>query len=220
LSKLLDSQELKDQQLTYILSFMDTVLVNAFLLGDSYKETFAFFSLRTLQLTIKHGLSALYAPTAVISWGTFHAAMGDFDTAYEAEKVALEIVDKLQARGIQGRAILISYGTIHFWRMKLDERSCHTILLGYHLAMSYGDVFFAQLGLVGWIVSKTYFNEPFFEFHSRVRALVSELNEEHANRALMLILPSWQFVSTTIPIFLNLNIYYLTFLEASKPLRR
>jgi predicted ATPase len=99
---------------------MDSILVNSFLLGDSFKDIFAYFSLRTLQLTLKHGLSALYAPMAVISWGSFHAAMGTFDKALEAEQVAIQIIKKLNAQCIKGRAILTSHATIHFWRHMLN----------------------------------------------------------------------------------------------------
>jgi hypothetical protein len=63
--------------------------------------------------------------------------------------------------------------------------------------MLHGDVLFAKFGLVGWVVAKTYSDEPLSVINHRIRPLVDEMKEEKANRALIMILPDWQFVSKT-----------------------
>jgi hypothetical protein len=195
LASLIDLPELCDQKRIYILSFMDTVLENSFLLGDSFKEVFAFFALRTFQLIMKYGLSSRHTPMAVLNWGTFQAAMGAFDKALEANQVALAIIEKFKNEAIRGRAMLTAYGTILFWRKKLDKDCAIEIMKGYHLAMAFGDTFFGQFGIVGWIVAKIYLDDPLSDVHPRMRALVADMKDDNANRALILILPNWQFVS-------------------------
>jgi predicted ATPase len=195
LEKILDLPELTDHNLILILSFMDIITTNAFLLGDSFKDICGFFTFRSFRLMIKHGLSARFAPSALLSWGALHAVMGDFQIAQEARRIALIIVDRFKVDAIRGRAIIVSWSAIDCWRCKIDNTCCQEILFAYNLAMSSGDVFFAQFGVVVWIMLKTYLDDSLSDIHPRIRILVGDLRSENAKRALMLILPNWQFVS-------------------------
>jgi predicted ATPase len=195
LEKLLNLPELTDPKVSFILSVMDIITTNTFLLGDSFKDICGLFTFRSFRLMMQHGLSARYAPTALLSWGALHAIMGDFQTAQEARRIALIIVEKLKADMIRGRAIIVSWSAIDFWTSKIDNTCCQEILHAYHLALASGDVFFAQFGIVIWIMIKTYLDNPLSDIHPRIRILVGELRMEKAKHALMLILPNWQFVS-------------------------
>jgi predicted ATPase len=195
-SCLLNLPELTDEDIINTFLFMDTVLVSAFLLGDEYKEMFAYFSLRMLRLTIKHGLSPIYTPLAILSWGTIAAGNGDLRTAIECEKVAFAIIERYQSDSIRGRAMIGTFGTIHFWKNKLDDDACQQILFAYHLAMSFGDIFFAKFGILEWIAARTYLDHSLEETNQLMRIFVGDLREDGAKQALILILPKWQFVST------------------------
>jgi predicted ATPase len=197
IERILDKPELTDQRMINVLSVMTSVRFNTFLLGDSYKEIFVFMVLRTFRITIKCGLSPLHAPFALIAWGTLHAAMGDYNTAIRCSQIAFSIIDKLNSESIRGRASLISYGTLYFWRHRLDEGISDKILLAYHHAMSNGDIFFAKFGVVAWIVIKTYWDDPISAIHEHARIIVREMREDNAKQALLLTLPTWQYVSNS-----------------------
>jgi predicted ATPase len=186
---------LTDRKVIYMLSIMDAITTNAFVLGDSFKQVCAFFIFRMLRMTMKYGLSAMYAPTAILSWGTGLALMGIVDKALEAKQVAFMVIEMFNAEAIKGQAIIIACSSIDVWRNRPDNESCKEILFAYHLARTAGDVFFAQFGIVIWIIFKTYLNDPLYELHPRIRAFVQELRLENARRALILIQPNWQFVS-------------------------
>jgi predicted ATPase len=195
LTHFLTLQELTDQKIIYMLSIMDAIVINSFVLGDSFKDVCAFFIFRMFRMTLRYGVSAMYAPTAILSWGASHSFMGDVDRALEAKQVAFMVIEKFKAEAIKGQAILIACTSIGIWRDRLDNDSCQEVLFAYHLARAAGDIFFAQFGIVIWIMFKTYLNDPLFELHPRIRAFVGELKAENAKRALILIQPNWQFVS-------------------------
>jgi predicted ATPase len=200
LARLVDLPVSQDDTLKYILSFMDNIIANSFMLGDSFKEIFLFFSLATFRLTLKFGLCDPFAPLAVLFWGAFHSVMGDYDTAWEARQVAFTIIEKLQADGVRGRAMFAAWMMIDFWKVKLEKECCRTMMFAYQHAMAFGDIFFAQMGIVTWVMSRTYVDLPLTDIQPRMRKWVRELKEGKANRALIFIRPSWQFVS-----FIDLN---------------
>ena len=189
--------ELTDHKIIYMLSIMDAIVTNSFVLGDSFKDVCAFFIFRMFRITLRYGLSAMYAPSVILSWGTSHAFMGVVQTALEAKTVAFMVIEKFKAETIKGQAILVASSSIDIWRERIDNERCQEILFAYHLARASGDIFFAQFGIVIWISFKTYLNDPLLELHSRIRAFVGELKIENAKRALILIQPNWQFVSFT-----------------------
>jgi predicted ATPase len=211
IAQLVDLPELKDKKMIFILSIMDDVISNSFLLGDKFKEIFAYFSIVTFRFIMKHGLSSLYAPMAILSWGSLLAVMGDYNNAWEARLVAFAIIEKFKADDIRGRAMFVAWGMIDFWRIKLEKDIFQDFWFAYHLAMASGDIHFAQIGIVGWIMIKTYYSDSLYTVHHRTRELVLEMNEVDAKRALILLLPNWQFVSLHL-LFIDIscNHFYLT----------
>jgi hypothetical protein len=86
---------------------------------------------------------------------------------------------------------------IDFWKVKLENECCQTMMFAYHHAMASGDIFFAQMGIVTWVMSRTYIDLPLTDIQPRMRKWVRGLKEVKTNRALIFIQTSRQFVSFT-----------------------
>jgi predicted ATPase len=195
LQDLLHLPEMTDQKMLVALKLMNAVAVNAFTLGNSFKETFAAICLRMFRLTLKYGLSALYSSTVFALWGSVHAVLGQFDTSIKAEQLSFDVVDKFNAESIRGSTVIINYIFNHLWRNKLDYGARDEFLHAYHLAMSFGDISRAHQGFNGWVFCGIFLDEPLMEIHARTRSVVAEMREYDSKTSLMLLLPNWQVVS-------------------------
>jgi len=195
LQELLHLPEMTDQNILFALKLMDAVAEIAFVLGDSFKDTYATICLRMFRLTLKYGLSALYSPLVFMSWGSVHAVLGQFDISIKAEQLSFDVVDKFKAESIRGGTVILNYHMNHLWRNKLDYGVRQEFLHAYHLAMSFGDINRGPLGFIAWVFTGFYLDEPLTEIHARVRSVVAELREHDSKSCLMFLLPNWQVVS-------------------------
>jgi predicted ATPase len=202
LKDLLSFPEIKDENTLLSLAIMNAVALNAFIIGDAYKATYAAICLRMFHLTLTRGISRIHSPMAIVAWGSLNAVMGRFDLSLEAERLAFQIIDKYNMDSIRGTTVIISYGANHFWRNKLDSNVRQEFLHAYQLAMNYGDINIAQYGFLNWVVSAIYLDDQLADLHMRTREVVSEMRELDAKCGLMFLLPIWQGVSgnTTIII--------------------
>jgi hypothetical protein len=135
-----------------------------------------------------------------------NASLGRFDVSQECEKLAFSIIDKYGMESIRGANTIISYSLNHFWRGKLDSESCAAFLNGFHLAMRYGSINIAQQGVFAWLGTSLYLDDQLIDIHVKTRSFVNEMREFNALNGLMLILPSWQAVSSHPCIFPLLTI--------------
>jgi predicted ATPase len=215
LRELITLPEINDEKLLFSFSILNSVGLNAYLLGDAYRETYATICVRMFRLTLKYGISKLHSPLAIMSWGTLNVFFGRFDDALDAEKLAIDLIDKFGIDSVRGTVISVSYGSSHFWREKLDSESRHELLLGYQMALSYGDIHLAQYGVVGWVVAAIYIDDKINDIHPKTRSVVSEMQELDCRSGLMFLLPNWQVVSTylTAKYVRLLNTIILTILS-------
>ena len=172
---LISLPEINDEKLLYTFSILNAVALNAFLLGDAYKEAYASICVRMFRLTLKNGISKMHSPLAITAWGTLNVFLGRFDDAMDAERLSLDLVDKFGVDSVRGTVISVCYGSSHFWREKLDSESRHELLRGYQMALSYGDIHMAQFGVVGWVVAAIYLDDKLSEVHPKTRAVVNEM---------------------------------------------
>jgi hypothetical protein len=193
------------------MKLMNIISINAFVLGDSYRDTFAAISLRMVRMSLKDGLSPLFSPIAFASWGALHAALGYFDVAVKAEKLSMGMVDKFDGASVRGRTVIMNYSLCHLTRNPLDHAVGHEFLQAYHLSMSFGDISFGYYGFAGWLYTSIYLDMPLEEIHSLARAVVSEGREYESSTLLIFILPLWQVVS--IFRFCVLKSYGIHFLD-------
>jgi predicted ATPase len=200
LQDLLSLKEIKDENVLLSLSIMNTIAVNAFILGDSFKATYAVICLRMFRITLKHGISKMHSPMAIVAWGSLNAVMGRFDVALESEKLAFNVIDKYNVDSIRGTTIISSYSVNHFWRENLDSDSRHEFFHAYQIAMSFGHVNIAQYGFVGWVVAAMYLNDRLSDVHLKTRSVVGEMREFDSKSGLMFLLPTWQAVSCVLPM--------------------
>jgi predicted ATPase len=195
LQDLLHLPEMTDQKILFALKLMDAVAVNAFILGDSFKETYVAICLRMFRLTLKYGLSALYSPIVFALLGSVHSVLGQFDTSIKAEQLSFDVVDKFKAESIRGSTVIGNYMMNHLWRNKLDHGVRDEFLQAYHLAMSFGYISRAHQGFNCWVLSGIFLDDPLMEIHARTRSVVAEMREYDSKISLMMILTMWQVVS-------------------------
>jgi predicted ATPase len=203
LDDLLYLPELTDQWAITALRLMNCVIMKAFLLGDRFKEIFAVLCLRMFRITIRYGVSGMHAPISFLAWGSIHAVFGMFDVGIHSEQLAFSIIDKMKAEAIRGQTMIMSYSVTHLWRHQLDQACRQDLINAYHQAMSYGDIFRAQFGMVGWVLLGTYLDSNLMEIHNRMRTAVAEMREYDAKCSLIFLLPTWQSVSKSLIISLN-----------------
>jgi predicted ATPase len=199
LEDLLSLHEVTDETALLSLSIMNIVAINAFVLNDVYKETFAAICLRMFRFTLKYGISKMYTPITFAFWGSIHAALGDFDASIESERLAISLIEKYDLNSIRGTTNIINLGFNHFWREKLDSVARNELLLSYKLAMSYGYISFAQLGFNAWVCTGLYLDDQLSDLHQVVRIVVNEMREFDSKSGLAFLLPLWQVVSFFIP---------------------
>jgi predicted ATPase len=174
---------------------MNAIALNAFLLGEAYKEIYAVVCLRMFRYTVKYGISKMHSPIAIVAWGSLNAVMGQFDVALESERLAFCLVDKYNLDSIRGTTIIGSYQFNHFWRTRLDSASRHEFLHVYQHAMSYGHIKIAQYGFYSWIVGAMYLDDLLTDINHKTRFVVSEMRALDSKSFFIFLLPSWQVVS-------------------------
>jgi predicted ATPase len=197
LQNLLSYPEIKDENILLSMSIMNLVAINAFVLADIYKDTYATVCLRMLRLTLKHGVS-IHSPMAVVFWGSLNTILGRYDVSLECEELALSIVEKHDMDSVRGVTTIISYGVNHFWRKKFDSESRNEFLQAYQSALRYGNTNIAHYGFVGWLSAAFYLDDYLSDVHRLTRSYVSEMREYDSQSGLMFILPIWQGVGLTI----------------------
>jgi predicted ATPase len=195
---ILNLPEMTDQNMLNALKLMNTIMINSFVLGDSYKEMYAAVSVRMVRLTLKYGMSALYSPVAFVGWGAVMAVLGQFERSLWAERVSLGIIDKYKAESVRGRTLVLNYSLSHLWRNPLKENVQHEFLRAYHLSMSFGDISFAYHSFVSWLCAGLYRDTPINKMHKLARSVVAEGREYESSTLLMFVLPTWQMVSAAL----------------------
>jgi predicted ATPase len=198
LQDLIALPEVTDELILLSLSIMNQVAINAFILGDVYKEIYVAVCLRMFRFTLIHGLSKLHSPLAFVVWGSLNAIFGQFDNSLEAETLAFNIIDKYKLESIRGTIIITSYGFNHFWREKLDSSARHEFLNAYRITMSYGQISVAHMGIIAWVVTALYLDDPISKIHPQLMNFINEMREYDSRIALMFLLPLWQVVSVSM----------------------
>ncbi|KAI2506904.1 PhoQ sensor [Fragilaria crotonensis] len=190
--------EMADETVILAFSLMNAIALKCCLVGDPFQATFVAIILRMIRLTLKFGVSPVHSPTAFAYWGAIHSVLGKFDDALQAEQLAFDVVNKFEAESVRASALIDSYCMNHFWRNALDSSARCDFLNAYYTALSYGHVFTAQTGFVGWISAGLYVDDSLVELNSTTRRVVQEIREFQTNGCLKPILPVWQ-------VFLNMS---------------
>ena len=198
LQDLLSLPEIKDEKILLSLSIMNQIAVNAFILGDAYKEMYVAICLRMFRFTLIHGISKLHSPLAFVVWGSLNAILGQFSISLEAERLAFKIIEKYDLESIRGSIIIFSYGFNHFWREKLDSDARQEFLYAYRITMSHGQINVAQFGFLAWVVTALYLDDRISEVHPQVRYVINEMREYDSKSSLIFLLPLWQVVSVNV----------------------
>jgi histidine kinase len=181
--------KIEDENILLSLSIMNQIVVNAFILGDVYKEMYVAICLRMFRFTLSHGISKLHSPLAFVVWGSLNAILGNLNISLEAERLAFHIIDKYNLESIRGATIITSYGFNHFWREKLDSDARNEFLYAYRITMSNGQINVAQLRFLAWVVTALYLEDTISDVHPKVRNVLGEMQEYDSKISLIFLLP-------------------------------
>ena len=196
LSVLLDLPEMTDETSILALSFMNTIVVNCYIVGRALKLTYAAVCIRMFQLTLKFGVSPFHSPSAFFAWGSLQSVLGNFDASLQAEHLAFAVVNKYAVESERSSMVILNYGMNHFWRNAVDSITRNEILCACQTAFRYGHVFVSHIGYTAWVGALLYLDDSLAEANANARRAVVEMREFRSNSALAFLLPVWQIVST------------------------
>jgi len=98
---------------------------------------------RLVRLSLKYGNSE-YAPFGYISYGfAISVFMGQINQGYDFGKMALELVDKLNAQIVKTKVLVIFYGFLSYWKESL-RASIAPLKKAYFIGRQSGDLLYAS----------------------------------------------------------------------------
>ncbi|HSR33689.1 MAG TPA: ATP-binding protein [Anaerolineae bacterium] len=110
----------------------------------AYPELLALLVLKSVSLSVKHGNASesafAYAGYGLILCGV----VGDFDGGYRFGQVALRVLEKLNARELRARTIMVVYDLIAHWKEHIRE-TLGPLQEAYQSGLETGDLQFAAL---------------------------------------------------------------------------
>lgn len=95
---------------------------------------------RQAVLSIKHGNTAISAYTYA-SYGMLLCSVGDITNGYEFGRLALNLLQQLNAKGIHARTSFMFYAFVHHWKSPISE-TIQPLLHAYHVGLETGDLEF------------------------------------------------------------------------------
>ncbi|MBN1365669.1 MAG: diguanylate cyclase [Syntrophaceae bacterium] len=101
--------------------------------------------IKALRLSLKYGLAPEHA-FAFTAYGIVRATIFDFDGAIESGKMGLKLIDKLNAKAYECRAIFVYNALVRHWKFPTKD-SIEPFMEGYKIGMETGDLGFATFNL-------------------------------------------------------------------------
>ena len=100
---------------------------------------------RCIRLSLQHGLS-VYAPFSFMGYATIQLFFGHTRKGYAYGRMALRLVDQLEANEVRAKVMVIFYGFISFWHDSLRE-SIEPLRQAYWVGRQNGDLLYAAFAL-------------------------------------------------------------------------
>ncbi|WP_392531508.1 AAA family ATPase [Nostoc sp. C117] len=115
-------------------------------------ELFLLITLKLINLSLKHGNTPLSA-YAYVNYGLILCGVvGDIESGYQFGKLAVSLVDKLNAKEVKAKILLIFYTGIWHWKQHTKE-TLKPLLEGYYIGLETGDLEFAAYCLNAYCYS-------------------------------------------------------------------
>lgn len=146
---------------------------------------------RMMTLTLKYGLTE-WAPEAfAIAGADLVARKDDLDQGYRLGKLALALIDRLQAKSVRGRVCWWTTIFTFWWKEPLTN--CLDICIdGYRCGMGYGDTHFAFYNIIAYALAYFYSGLPLKPLLDDLDKYCHQMIEYRQYMVLFSIIPCWQ----------------------------
>ena len=138
IDKLMDLPEVKDGQLLAIFAMLSYLSRVSFNISP---ELFAYVTLKTIRLSLKHGNcknnASAYMGLAIL----FISALNDIDTGYKLANISLELIKKYNAKSHETRTRTLYNMMVGHWKMTPRDLVV-SYTQTYHLGLETGDLEF------------------------------------------------------------------------------
>lgn len=127
-------------------AFMQLTINSSTSTFGSAPDIVPIIAFRQIWLSLKYG-NSVYSPFSYSSYGyAILAFMNDIHNGYEFGKVALKMVDLLDAELIRTKVMVVFYGFLSFWKTSFRE-SIAPLRQAYHIGIQQGDLLYAAFAL-------------------------------------------------------------------------
>ncbi|MCW5317802.1 AAA family ATPase [Nostoc sp. KVJ3] len=121
-------------------------------------ELFPLIVLKTIDLSLKHG----NAPSSPLGYGNYglilSSLVGDIESGYQFGKLSSSLADKLNAKGVQAKIMLVFNTTIRHWK-EHTRKVLKPLMEGYYAALEIGDLEYAAYYLHSYSYSSYFIGE-------------------------------------------------------------
>lgn len=115
---------------------------------SNQKEIMAYTYARMPRLTFTYGMCQ-HSPFSVALHGLLQGIMGDYETAYEAGQVALDLLKRLPSKACHSQTTNVAFCFLKHLKEPLT-RSLDPLLESYHTGLEMGEVEAASIALAGY----------------------------------------------------------------------
>jgi predicted ATPase/serine phosphatase RsbU (regulator of sigma subunit) len=147
---------LTDPHYLAIARLLNACVAPSFIADPDY---FAIVSLKLLRFSIQHG-NSMYAAIAYATYGVMCiGVLGDRAGGYQFGRLALEVLEQFNARGLKARIYMIFGAFINHWQRPLKENLDY-LLEAYRSGVETGDFTYGSYGLDNYIHYFPYTGAP------------------------------------------------------------
>eukprot|EP00978_Attheya_sp_CCMP212_P048515 scaffold532450_cov102-Attheya_sp.AAC.1 len=156
-------------------------------------EMFALILFRMMQLSLKYGLS-IVSPLGFASYGVMlRGVAGDIDGGYRFGKLALQLVELLNAKETESQVLMVTNIFLNHWKQPLQD-SIEPLLRGHQVGMEAGDTEYALYCANIYLQLYFYTGLPLAPFERDLRDFCGKMDEYNQAHTLFCTLPYWQGV--------------------------
>ncbi|MBW4600762.1 MAG: AAA family ATPase [Calothrix sp. FI2-JRJ7] len=137
---LIDLPEMMEAQ---PLAVMLIISSTSALVYQAVPQLFLLIVLKQIELSLKYGNAPLSAYAYVLYGLMLCGIMGDIESGYKFGNLALNLIEKFNAKELKAKILEIFYATISHWK-KHTKETLNPLLEGYSAALETGDLEFAS----------------------------------------------------------------------------
>jgi len=186
---LMELSRMTDEDKIAAMKMLKSITTHVYVLHKM--EYFALILFRMMQLSLRHGLSNV-SPLAFASYGVMLRGMlGDIKGGYRYGKLALELVDRLDARETEAQVLMVTNIFLNHWQKPLHD-SIDPLLHGHRVGMECGDTEYALYCANIYLQLYFYTGLPLQPYERDLNDFCMKMDEYKQEATLHVTLPYWQ----------------------------